>query len=137
MNVQDAGNPRVLLVEDSLDEGELLQMALVDQGFQVFHVMSAEEALSGLARLKGQGLPDVIVFDLRLPGLGGAELCRALRADPAWQRIPRVLMTGKPLAPYEEVALGVSEIFQKPLDILALHRALRRLAERRRLLTVA
>src|SRR5688572_15680214 len=133
----DEANPRVLLVEDSLDEGELLQMSLADEGFLVFHVLSAEEALAGLNRLKGRDLPDVIMFDLRLPGMGGAELSRALCQHPLWQGIPRVLMTGKPLAPYEESALGVSEIFQKPLDVLALFRAIRRLAERRRLLTVA
>lgn len=137
MHIEDSSGPRVLLVEDSLDEGELLQMALTDQGFVVFHVLSAEEALAGLARLKGRDLPDVIVFDLRLPGMGGAELCRALREHPSWYRIPRVLMTGKPLVPHEESALGVSEIFQKPLDVLALFAGLRRLAERRSLPTVA
>ena len=137
MHVEDGNGPRVLLVEDSLDEGELLQMALTDQGFQVFHVVSAEEALSGLARLKRADLPDVIVFDLRLPGMGGAELCRALSEHPWWQAIPRVLMTGKPLAPYEESALGAAETFQKPLDVLALGSGLRRLAEHRSLPTVA
>ncbi|HYV44437.1 MAG TPA: response regulator [Myxococcaceae bacterium] len=137
MQIEDRDGPRVLLVEDSLDEGELLQMALSDQGFQVFHVLSAEEALSGLARLKGRDLPQVIVFDLRLPGMGGAELCRALGENPAWQLIPRVLMTGKPLAPYEEQALGAAETFQKPLDVLALAAGLRRLVEHRSLLTVA
>lgn len=137
MHVEDGNGPRVLLVEDSLDEGELLQMALTDQGFQVFHVVSAEEALSGLARLKRADLPDVIVFDLRLPGMGGAELCRALSEHPTWQSIPRVLMTGKPLAPYEESALGAAETFQKPLDVLALGAGLRRLAEHRSIPTVA
>jgi len=137
MRIEDVDGPRVLLVEDSLDEGELLQMALSDQGFQVFHVLSAEEALSGLSRLHGVDLPHVIVFDLRLPGMGGAELCRALGENPAWQLIPRVLMTGKPLAPYEEQALGANETFQKPLDVLALGAGLRRLVEHRSLLTVA
>jgi CheY-like chemotaxis protein len=136
-NEDGSGALRVLLVEDSLDEGELLQMALTDHGFVVFHVLSAEEALAGLSRLKGRDLPDVIVFDLRLPGMGGAELCRALRENPLWRRIPRVLMTGKPLVPHEESALGVSEIFQKPLDVLALYSGLRRLGEHRRLSTVA
>jgi len=111
-----------------MDEGELLQMALSDHGFTVFHVVSAEEALSGLRRLPRRDLPDVVVFDLRLPGMGGAELCQALCGRPEWQRIPRVLMTGKPLAPHEESDLGVSEIFQKPLDVLALCAGLRRLA---------
>ncbi|HEY8209955.1 MAG TPA: response regulator [Myxococcaceae bacterium] len=129
MHIQEsAGGPRVLLVEDSLDEGEILQMALADQGFVVFHVLSAEEALAGLARLGGRELPDVIVFDLRLPGMGGAELSRALREHPSWRRIPRVLVTGKSLVPHEETALGVNEIFQKPLDVLALFSGLRRLA---------
>jgi two-component system, NtrC family, sensor kinase len=137
MHIEDDNGPRVLLVEDSLDEGELLQMALSDQGFQVFHVLSAEEALSGLSRLKGVDLPQVILFDLRLPGMGGAELCRALQEHPSWHSIPRVLMTGKPLAPYEEQALGAAETFQKPLDVLALGTGLRRLVQHRSLLTVA
>ena len=137
MQVEVARNPRILLVEDNLDQGELLEMVLLDEGFQVRHVLTAEEALSGLARLRGLELPDVIVFDLRLPGMNGAELSRALREQPAWRAIPRVLMTGKTIAPQEEPALGVSEIFQKPMDLLALFSGLRRLADRRRLLTVA
>lgn len=137
MQIEEGSGPRVLLVEDSMDEGELLQMALSDQGFQVFHVLSAEEALTGLSRLKGRDLPDIIVFDLRLPGMGGAELSRALREHPAWQSIPRVLMTGKPLVPHEESALGTAETFQKPLDVLALGAGLRRLVMRRSVPTVA
>jgi CheY-like chemotaxis protein len=137
MQIEEYNSPRVLLVEDSMDEGELLQMALSDQGFHVFHVLTAEEALAGLSRLRSPELPDVIVFDLRLPGMGGAELSRALREHPSWQGIPRVLMTGKSLAPHEESALGAAEIFQKPLDVLALGSGLRRLAEHRGLSTVA
>lgn len=137
MDMRENVGPRILLVEDSLDVGELLQMALVDQGFSVFHVLTAEDALAGLSSLSLGTLPDVIVLDLRLPGMGGAELCHALRARAEWRDIPRVLMTGKALAPHEEATLGVSEIFQKPVDIVAMFAGLRRLADRRSLSTVA
>jgi CheY-like chemotaxis protein len=128
--VEQAGH-RILLVEDSPDVGELLQMALVDQGFIVLHVVSAEEALWGLSRLSPRELPHVILFDLRLPGMGGDDLSRTLQARPEWQNIPRVLMTGKTLAPHEEAALGVNEVFRKPVDITALFAGLHRLADRR------
>jgi CheY-like chemotaxis protein len=118
---------RILLVEDSPELGELITMALTDQGFEVCHAWTAEEALSGLGSALTP-LPDVIVFDLRLPGMGGSDFSRALHANPEWRRIPRVAMTGKSLLPHEEIALGVQEIFQKPLDILTLFAGLRRLA---------
>lgn len=119
---------RVLLVEDNPDLGELITMALMDQGFDVRHAWTAEEGLSFLKTATASALPSVILFDLRLPGMGGGDFSRALLAHPLWKRIPRVAMTGKSLLPNEEAALGVQELFHKPLDILALYAGLRRLA---------
>src|SRR5437763_1468953 len=67
--------------------------------------------------------PDVIVLDLRMPGMGGAELCRRLRADERTQAIPIVLLTGAdPEEARRAQRAGAAALVRKPfspLDLLA------------------
>lgn len=80
----------VLLVED--DEGirDSVAECLVSEGYAVCAVANGAEAL---AALRTTGRPGVILVDLVMPIMDGAELIDALRADAAWRRIPVVLMT--------------------------------------------
>ncbi|MDJ0535228.1 MAG: response regulator [Xenococcaceae cyanobacterium MO_207.B15] len=82
---------KVLLVEDSLVDIQVLTNYLENQGLIVQGVSSGEEAQLRLKRSK----PDLIVLDVILPGLSGFELCRKLKADPTTQGIPIVLCSTK------------------------------------------
>jgi DNA-binding response OmpR family regulator len=42
-----------------------------------------------------QALPDLVVLDLMMPGMGGLDACRALRADTALTRVPVILLTAR------------------------------------------
>ena len=66
---------QVLLVEDEPDIAELLAFMLTDAGAKVTHAPSAFEALQKL----DQGLPDVIVCNLRLPDIDGRQLLHCIR----------------------------------------------------------
>ena len=85
---------RLLLVDDDAGLRALLRTTfeLVD-----IDVEEAEDASAALARV-GERPPDVIVLDVRMPGMDGLELCRRLKADPATRAIPVVLLSGRPRA---------------------------------------
>jgi len=67
----------VLVVEDDADIRSMLAARMQSAGFAVSVAPDARIALSAVRRRR----PDVIVLDLRLPGMSGLEFCREVRAD--------------------------------------------------------
>jgi len=91
---------RLLVVEDSESDVELLREALADSEPRVEMdiVRHGEDALAFLRRegqFTGAAAPDLVVLDLNLPRMGGFEVLRALRADvdPRLRRLPVVVFT--------------------------------------------
>lgn len=82
--------PVVLLVDDCDDTRSLYAEYLDLAGFDV------KEAGDGLAALAtaASTIPDVVVLDLSLPGIGGREAAVRLKADPRTQRVPVVVVSG-------------------------------------------
>jgi phosphate regulon transcriptional regulator PhoB len=81
----------VLIVEDEPDIRALIVHHLTRDGFRC---RTAGDGAEALARLRA-GLPDLVVLDLMLPGMDGLELTRRLRAEPAWARLPIIMLTAK------------------------------------------
>jgi DNA-binding response OmpR family regulator len=89
--VPDAKAPsRILLVEDDLDMGKLLHGALKQAALDTTMVGSGETALR---RLAGE-LFDLILLDIRLPGISGMEVCRQVKADLRLRHIPVIFISG-------------------------------------------
>ena len=68
---------------------------------------------------KNQGTPSLILLDLMLPGMSGAELCRRLRREPATRRTPIIMLTAK-TSESERVAgldLGADDYITKPFSV--------------------
>src|SRR6185312_4832361 len=110
---------RILLVDDEPALRELLRATF--EGADV----SVDEAATGLeaeARIRRRR-PDVVVLDLRMPEMDGAELCRRLKADPRTSEIPIVLLTGADGEEAREAQrAGAAALVRKPfspLDLLA------------------
>lgn len=82
---------KILLVDDEEDILELLDYNLSKEGFTILRVATGEEALE-VARTS---LPDLIILDLMLPGIGGLDVCRALKSEARTQPIPVVMLTAK------------------------------------------
>jgi len=82
---------RVLIVEDERDIRDLVLFHLEREGFQVSSASSGEEAL----RQVRHASPDLVLLDLMLPAMGGLEVCRKLRQDPATAALPIVMLTAK------------------------------------------
>ncbi len=82
---------KVLLVEDSLSQAQLVTRCLEKEGIGVFAVTSGEEAE---LRIKQQQ-PDLILLDVILPGESGFELCRKLKKNSETKAIPIVICSTK------------------------------------------
>lgn len=78
--------PQVLLVEDDRRLGELVQHYLGEHGFAVVPVHRGDLAVDACRRLS----PQVVVLDLMLPGMGGIDVCRQIRAFSA---VPILILT--------------------------------------------
>ncbi|TVP65477.1 MAG: response regulator [Nodularia sp. (in: Bacteria)] len=82
---------KILIVEDSPSELELMSYYLKDSGCNVIKAASAKEALEKV--LSEQ--PDAIVTDVVMPGMSGFELCRSLKKNPTTQKVPIVICSSK------------------------------------------
>ena len=85
------GEEKILLIEDDSDISELVQYNLEREGYKVFTSADGELGLNQAGTVQ----PDLIILDLMLPGLDGLSVCRKLRADPATNEIPIVMLTAK------------------------------------------
>jgi DNA-binding NtrC family response regulator len=104
--------PRVLLIEDDASTAASLQKVLCAEGYVVAVCARGDE---GLERAEGQ-FHDVVVTDLRLPGLGGLELVGRLHAAKPKQ--PIILMTahGTTETAIEATKLGACDYLLKPFE---------------------
>jgi len=118
---------KILLVDDEPALRELLRTTLESVEIAVDEAASAEEAETRIRRRR----PDLIVLDLRMPGMSGSELCRRLKSDERTSRIPIVLLTG---ADEEEARsarrAGADALVRKPFSPLELLAVIERAAGR-------
>ncbi|MFG0317842.1 MAG: response regulator transcription factor [Planctomycetota bacterium JB042] len=109
----ETGRKKVLVIEDHSSLNYLLGIRLRHEGFEV---SSAFDGIEGLERALSDG-PDLIVLDLGLPKLSGADVLRQLRSHPAVFEVPVVILTGR--RDYEVPGLfdewcSVRRVFHKP-----------------------
>ncbi|HEY9599145.1 MAG TPA: response regulator [Cyanophyceae cyanobacterium] len=82
---------KILAIDDDCLFLETVLMVLENEGFQV---IGAANGQLGLQMAKEQK-PDVIVCDIRMPGLNGYEVLSQLRQDPLTQTIPFIFLSGE------------------------------------------
>ena len=91
----------ILVVDDSPDTLRMLTDAIEQTGASVLVALDGEQALA----IAGHVTPDVVLMDAMMPGMGGFEATRRLKADPALRHVPVIFMTG--LADTEHIVQGL------------------------------
>ncbi len=121
--------PRILLADDDRNLREVTRLGLARHGYEVVACASGEEAL---AAVEGNGF-DVVVTDLRMPGIGGMELLRRLQAR--WPALPVIVLTayGSIETAVSAMQAGAVDFATKPVDQEALALLVQRAVERSRL----
>jgi signal transduction histidine kinase len=115
----------VLVVDDSVETVELLEMLFTRRGYDVMGAGSASEAVAR-AREKAPGL---IISDISMPGVDGYTLLAELRRMPGLERVPAIALTGHAMDEDRARALaaGFAVHIAKPVDPDELLRVVRRL----------
>jgi len=104
----------ILFIEDEEELLKSISQLLLDQGFQLIAVARAEDALQSLADHQ----PNLILADIKLPGIDGFEFFSQVKANEKWKDIPVVFLTAynnvKAMAYAKE--MGAKEYITKPFD---------------------
>ncbi|MBC7870122.1 MAG: response regulator [Chitinophagaceae bacterium] len=110
----------VLLVEDSIPNAQLIQVAMESRGIEVVCVNNGEDGV----RLAQELHPLVILMDLRLPGRGmdGWAAIAAIKADQALSKIPIIVISVEiqPDDRQRAYDAGCAMYFPKPFSIVEL-----------------
>jgi two-component system, NtrC family, response regulator len=123
--------PKILLIEDDRAIVVSLRRLLAEEGYEVLVATTGD---TGLARAREDSL-DVVITDMRLPGLGGLELIRELHA--AKPRLPIILITGHGTTEtaIEAIKLGAYDYMLKPLELPEFLALVKKAVASRRLMT--
>ena len=114
----------IWLVEDSADDIELTLAALenIHLANHVVVMRDGSEAIDKLkSRREADGLPAVILLDIKMPKVSGIEVLRAIKSDVHLKNLPVVMLTSSRQGPdlAECYALGVNAYVVKPVESTA------------------
>ena len=109
--------PRILVVDDTPETRRLMRRVLERASIAVIEAGTGDEGLAAIRRDR----PDAVVLDLRMPGMSGFDLARAVRADPdpAIRSTPLLACSASVQAEVRREALdaGCDAFEGKPFDI--------------------
>jgi CheY-like chemotaxis protein len=116
----------VLVVEDEPAIGQLIADAISDEpGYCAIHVAAPMAALEATKHIT----PDVMVVDVRLPGMSGFELYDRLQKDPRTRRVPVLFETASGADAIGEFRRrGIATYIKKPFDLNVIVGYVKRLA---------
>ena len=104
----------ILIVDDSADTLKFLAEIIEPSGASILIAMTGEKAVEVVDEV----IPDVILLDAIMPGMGGFETCRVLKANSDLKHVPIIFMTG--LSESEDIVRGLqaggADYLVKPID---------------------
>jgi putative two-component system response regulator len=114
------GRPKILIVDDSADNIELISQIL-NSPTNPYEIHSAKDGYQALERIK-TFMPDLIILDVVMPGIDGFEVCSQLKENPDTRLIPIVMITalGSQKDRIRGLEVGVDDFISKPFNIYEL-----------------
>jgi DNA-binding response OmpR family regulator len=122
--------PRILVVEPNRTNLGVMARRLAEAGYRVTTADSGASAIAELYRLP----IDLVLAELNMPRMTGAELARAIRGEVQWNDIPVMLITGKsdPKGAVRAYEAGADDVILKPFHFEVLIARIGRRIERAR-----
>jgi signal transduction histidine kinase len=111
---QTRRNEKILIAEDSISIVVLIKSVLEEKGYEVLCASTGEKAIE-LAELN---CPDLILLDIKMPGIDGFKTCEAMKKEEATQAIPIIFITALDKTFYKVKAFecGAVDYITKPID---------------------
>jgi len=97
---------RVLYIEDEPEMIELIRLILARRGFDVTGAVGGQEGLDTVRKI----LPDLVLLDLMMPDLDGWDVYQQMKADPATQKIPVIVVTAKAQSIDKVLGLHIAKV---------------------------
>ncbi len=121
----DTLKKKILLVDDEPDLVQMVSIRLKTAGYDVVSAYDGQQALDSVKQNK----PDLIILDLMLPKMDGYKVCRLLKFDERYKKIPVLIFTAR--AQVEDVHLatecGANGYLTKPFEAQVLLKKLEEL----------
>ncbi len=115
-----AGNPPLAMIVD--DEEVILDMLeqVLESGGEKLKIVRVQSGVAALLMI-GECRPDLLILDIRMPGMDGFEVCRKLKTGAHTQQIKIVAISGDHAPSVQDRILeaGADLFFTKPLDIVS------------------
>ena len=108
----------VLVADDDADIVRVLEMYLRLEGFAVVTARDGPDVLAKAVAVR----PDLVLLDVRMPGLDGYAVCAQIRADATLAAVPVIMVTANYVAADVAAArrVGADDFLVKPFDPLVL-----------------
>jgi|SRR3989344_7221852 len=104
---------RILVVEDELDLGEIMQIALSQAGYEVKILLNGKDIESHISKFS----PSLIMMDLWMPGLDGVALTKKIKANKKTRNIPVVLVSARNGLEKTTKSCGADDFLPKPFNL--------------------
>lgn len=104
---------KILVVDDDVAVTKLLESLLTSNGYTV---LVAHDGLDGMVQVR-KSLPDLIILDIMMPEINGYDVCRDLKFDERFKKIPIIVSTSREqeLDPRIGQLMGI-DYMHKPVD---------------------
>lgn len=105
---------KILIIDDETGLVEMLKMRLEANGYEV---ISAYDGQEGLEKAKSEN-PDLIILDLMLPKLDGYKVCRMLKFDDKYKKIPIIMFSARTQDADKKMGMevGADDYVTKPFE---------------------
>ncbi|OGR97252.1 MAG: hypothetical protein A2016_03380 [Elusimicrobia bacterium GWF2_62_30] len=120
---------KVLVVDDDPNVGLLVSAVLKKHNYLVTTLSDGGAVMASLRESK----PDIILLDLRMPGVDGYALCKSIREAPDTRDIPIIILSGvsETEAKVDTIELGADDFITKPFDVRELRARVNRILKRK------
>jgi DNA-binding response OmpR family regulator len=105
----------LLIVDDEESNRDMLSRRLQRQGFEVLLAADGQQALDAIRKQA----PDIVLLDIRMPGMSGVEVLQAVRGQYSATQLPVVMVTaeGHSASIVEALQMGANDYITKPVDM--------------------
>ncbi len=105
---------KILVIDDDDQIRSLLEDVLQEEGFMVISSPDTEEGYKKVVKSQ----PDLVILDLKIPRIGGIELCRLIRSNPQTKNIPVIMLTVESSETDKVIGLemGADDYVTKPFN---------------------
>lgn len=105
---------KLLLADDSITMQKLVELILVEEGFEIMSTNNGEDALTVIPSFQ----PNIVLADVEMPKINGYQLCDKIKQNPSTSRLPVILLAGAFEQFDEELAkkVGADDFIIKPFE---------------------